>query len=115
MSSRHFEHRHAEQVDWLIHGHLENPTVCRSSSDLLTNLWREGRLLPLSYGETEVGSVSLSEEFHPIDSQGRPAQRIWLFGSLTEGVRYFTHYVPSPKSRLRAFLDAQHCVEAILG
>jgi hypothetical protein len=29
-------------------------------------------------------------------------------------VRYFTHYVPSPKSRLRAFLDAQRCVEEIL-
>jgi hypothetical protein len=57
----------------------------------------------------------LNEEFHPIDAQGRPARRIWLFGSLTEGVRYFTHYVPSPKSRLRAFLDAQHCVEEILG
>jgi uncharacterized NAD(P)/FAD-binding protein YdhS len=91
LSSRHFEHHHTEQVDWLIHGHLENPTVFRSSSDLLTNLWREGRLLPLSYGDTEVGSVSLSEELHPIDSQGRPAPRIWLFGSLTEGVRYFTH------------------------
>jgi hypothetical protein len=30
-------------------------------------------------------------------------------------VRYFTHYVPSPKSRLRAFLDAQRCLEQIMG
>jgi uncharacterized NAD(P)/FAD-binding protein YdhS len=115
LGSRHFEHPHSEQVNWLIHGHLENPTVLRSTSSLLTNLWQNGRLQPLCYGETEVGSVALNEEFHPIDAQGRPARRIWLFGSLTEGVRYFTHYVPSPKSRLRAFLDAQHCVEEILG
>ena len=27
--------RYCEQVDWLIHGHLENPTICRSSSGLL--------------------------------------------------------------------------------
>ena len=73
------------------------------------------RLQPLSYGATEVGSVALNEEFHPIDLWGRPTKRIWLFGSLTEGVRYFTHYVPSPKSRLRAFLDAQQCVERIMG
>ena len=114
LDSRHFEHPHSEQVDWLIHGHLENPTVSRSSSCLLTNLWHDGRLQPLCYDGTDVGSVALDEEFHPIDAQGLPAHRIWLFGSLTEGVRYFTHYVPSPKSRLRAFLDAQHCVEEIM-
>ena len=115
LGSSHFEQPHCEQVNWLIHGHLENPTVLRSTSSLLTNLWQAGRLRPLCYGETEVGSVALNEAFHPIDAWGRPAQRIWLFGSLTEGVRYFTHYVPSPKSRLRAFLDAQHCVAEIMG
>jgi uncharacterized NAD(P)/FAD-binding protein YdhS len=114
LSSSHLEHTHSEQVDWLIHGHLENPTVSRSASALLTNLWHDGRLQPLSYGTTEVGSVALDEEFHPTNASGEPARRIWLFGSLTEGVRYFTHYVPSPKSRLRAFLDAQHCVEKIM-
>ena len=31
LSSRHFEHPHSEQVNWLIHGHLENPTVMRSA------------------------------------------------------------------------------------
>jgi uncharacterized NAD(P)/FAD-binding protein YdhS len=114
LCSRRFEQPHSEQVDWLIHGHLENPTISRSSSTLLRRLWQDGRLQPLSYGETEVGSVALTETFHPIDAWGRPAHRIWVFGSLTEGVRYFTHYVPSPKSRLRAFLDAQRCVEEIL-
>jgi hypothetical protein len=102
-------------VDWLVHGHLENPTICRSTSGLLRRLWQDGRLQPLSYGETEVGSVALNEAFHPIDAWGQPAHRIWVFGSLTEGVRYFTHYVPSPKSRLRAFLDAQRCLEQIMG
>jgi len=114
LSSRRFEQPHSEQADWLIHGHLENPTITRSSSGLLKRLCQDGRLQPLSYGDTEVGSVNLTEDFHPIDSWGQPAPRIWLFGSLTEGVRYFTHYVPSPKSRLRAFLDAQRCIEEIM-
>ena len=39
--------------------------------------------------------------------------RIWIFGTLSEGVRYFTHYVPSPKSRVRAFIDAEGCAEDI--
>jgi uncharacterized NAD(P)/FAD-binding protein YdhS len=112
--SRRFEQPSSEHVDWLIHGHLENPTICRSSSSLLRRLWQDGRLQPLSYGDQDVGSVALTENFHPIDAWGEPARRLWVFGSLTEGVRYFTHYVPSPKSRLRAFIDAQHCVEEIL-
>ena len=37
-----------------------------------------------------------------------------MFGSLTEGIRYFTQYVPSPKSRVRAFVDAEACAEQIL-
>ncbi len=115
LSSRRFGQPHSEHADWLIHGHLENPTITRSSSGLLKRLWQDGRLQPLSYGDTEVGSVALTETFHPIDTWGEPAHRIWVFGSLTEGVRYFTHYVPSPKSRLRAFLDAQRCIEEIMG
>ncbi len=107
LGSTHLEHPHSEQVDYLIHGHLENPTVSRSTSQLLTSLWQHGRLQSLCYGEAEVGSVALDEEFHPIDASGVPARRVWVFGALTEGVRYFTHYVPSPKSRLRAFLDAR--------
>jgi len=34
---------------------------------------------------------------------------------LTEGVRYFTYHLPSPRSRLRPVLDAQACVESIVG
>jgi uncharacterized NAD(P)/FAD-binding protein YdhS len=115
LRSRRFEQPHLEPVDWLIHGHIENPTICRSSSALLQRLWHDGRIKPLAYGDTDVGSISLNEAFHPLDAGDRPAPRLWVFGSLTEGVRYFTHYVPSPKSRLRAFLDAQRCIEEIMG
>jgi len=102
-------------VNWLIHGHLENPTVVRSASSLLTNLWRDGRLQPLCYGDTEVGSVSLSEEFHPIDAWGRVEPRIWLFGSLTRGCAVLHPLRAVPEEPPSAFLDAQRCIEAILG
>ena len=32
LNSRRFEQPYSAQVDWLIHGHLENPTLCRSAS-----------------------------------------------------------------------------------
>jgi hypothetical protein len=37
-----------------------------------------------------------------------------MFGVMTEGVRHFTHYIPSPRSRMRAFEDLGACVEEIL-
>jgi hypothetical protein len=37
-----------------------------------------------------------------------------MFGVLTEGVRHFTHYIPSPRSRIRAFEDVGACVHEIL-
>jgi hypothetical protein len=82
---------------------------------LLSRLYAKGRLTQLSYGDTTVGSVAISEDFHPYDAEGRLQVNLSLLGVLTEGVRYFTHYLPSPQSRLRAVLDAQLCVEDIVG
>jgi hypothetical protein len=59
--------------------------------------------------------VAISDNFHPYDVEGRLQSSLFLLGVLTEGVRYFTHYLPSPRSRLRAVLDAQTCVDAIVG
>ena len=35
--------------------------------------------------------------------------------ALTEGVRYYTGYIPSPKSRVRAFVDADQCATEMIG
>ncbi len=102
-------------VDGIIRGHLDLPSLARSSSLLLNRLYAKGRLTQLSYGDTAVGSVAISEDFHPYDAEGRLQPHLSLLGVLTEGVRYFTHYLPSPASRLRAVLDAQHCVEGVIG
>jgi hypothetical protein len=102
-------------VSGVVRGHLDLPSLARSGSPLLNHLYAKGRLTQLSYGATAVGSVAISEDFHPYDAEGRLQPNLSLLGVLTEGVRYFTHYLPSPRSRLRAVLDAQDCVEAVIG
>jgi hypothetical protein len=102
-------------VNSVVRGHLDLPSLARTSSTLLGRLYTKGRLTQFSYGGTTVGSVAISEDFHPYDAEGRVQSSLSLLGVLTEGVRYFTHYLPSPRSRLRAVYDAQETVEAIMG
>ncbi len=104
----------AVPVDSVVRGHLDLPSLSRSASTLLKRLYFTGRLTQLSYHGTEVGSVSISEDFHPFDVHGWLQPHISVLGVLTEGTRYFTHYLPSPRSRLRAVLDAQQCVQSVI-
>jgi hypothetical protein len=102
-------------ADGVVRGYLDMPSLARSGSPLLKRLYAKGRLTQLSYGDTPVGSVAINEDFHPYDTEGRLQSNLSVLGVLTEGVRYFTHYLPSPRSRLRAVYDAQACVEAVIG
>ncbi|HET9690085.1 MAG TPA: FAD/NAD(P)-binding protein [Acidimicrobiales bacterium] len=106
---------HEETARGVIRGHLDLPSLVQSASPLLRSLHEGGRLQPLRYGDVAVGSVAIDEAFHPLDRDGNPETRLSVLGVLTEGVRYFTHYLPSPKSRLRAVLDAQACAESVIG
>jgi hypothetical protein len=103
-----------DDVDVVIKGHLEEPRIAGSASQLLTQLYRRGRVSQFRYGEVAVGSVDLTPDSHPIDIEGRPQATISMFGVLTEGVRHFTAYIPSPRSRIRAFEDLGACVAEIL-
>jgi hypothetical protein len=105
---------HSERLDLLVQGHLDDPALVASGSRLLTNLHTAGRLTEMHYGEEPVGSIALDDALHPLDTAGSVQRRLWVFGAVSEGARYFTHYIPSPRSRVRAFLDAQRCVDALL-
>ncbi len=105
---------HVQRVDHLVCGHLPEPSVERTRSPLLRQLADRGRIRSCRYGDVEVGSIDLTRQSHPVGRHAEVQGRIWIFGSLTEGVRYFTQYVPSPRSRVRAFTDAEACAEEIL-
>ena len=114
ISSTALEQPYLENVDVLIRGHLEEPRIAGSASQLLTQLCNRGRVSQFRYGDVAVGSVDLTPDSHPIDIEGRPQPRISMFGVLTEGIRHFTAYIPSPRSRIRAFEDVGACVAEIL-
>ena len=114
ISSTALAQAYLEDVDVMIRGHLEDPRIAGSASPLLTTLYDRGRVSQFRYGEVAVGSVDLSPDSHPIDIDGNEQTSISMFGVMTEGVRHFTHYIPSPRSRMRAFEDVGACVEEIL-
>ena len=114
ISSTAFAQSYMSDADIVIRGYLEDPRVDGSASQLLTRLYNQGRVSQFRYGAVTVGSVDLTPDSHPIDIDGRPQERIWMFGVLTEGFRHFNHYIPSPKSRIRAFEDLGACVAEIL-
>ena len=114
ISSTALEQGHAADVDAVIRGHLEDPRIEGSASALLTRLYRRGRVSQFRYGAVAVGSVDLTPDAHPIDIDGHPQRRIWMFGVLTEGIRHFNQYIPSPNRGIRAFDDLGACVAEIL-
>jgi hypothetical protein len=115
ISSTGFERPYASDMDYVIRGHLDEPRIDGSASELLTRLNRRGRVSQFRYGSVSVGSVDLTADSHPIDLRGRVQEHIWIFGVLTEGVRHFTQYIPSPKSRIRAFEELGTCIAEITG
>ncbi len=109
-----FAATYALTLDTVCHAYLGHPSVDRSHSPLLTNLYRRGRLQPFGVNGESLGGAMLDREFHPVDTAGGAQARIFVLGQLAEGIRYFNHYIPSPQSRFQAFRDADACVRAIL-
>jgi hypothetical protein len=101
-------------VDRLVRAHLDFPSLVGSGSPLINNLVAGGRLRQVDYDGLPAGSVDLTGDCHPVNADGGPERRLWLFGILTEGTRYFTLYIPSPKSRVRAFIDVGAAVDEIM-
>lgn len=112
--SMHLQEPFEMVVDRFIRAHLDFPSLVKSGSPLINNLVAGGRLRQMDYNGLPAGSVDVTEDFHPVNADREPERRLWLFGILTEGARYFTLYIPSPKSRVRAFVDVEVAVDEIM-
>lgn len=103
-----------EYMDKICYAHLGHPSVEHSLSPLLSALYREGRVKPFRIEDAVIGGIHIDRNLHPLNQDGDPEQRIFVLGPLTEGIRYFNHYIPSPTSRILAFRDADNCVQQVL-
>lgn len=50
-----------------------------------------------------------------VDAYGKAQPNVWITGPLVEGATYYNHYVPSPGSYCRAFVDADRIAREMLG
>lgn len=115
ISSSRLRQPHSEHVDLAIRGFVEAPVVDRSASLLIQSLHRQGRLRRIQFGGRPAAGVDLTRDSHPITSEAEVQGRLWVYGALTEGARYFTNCIPSPGSRRWSFEEAQRCASQILG
>lgn len=101
-------------ADMVIAGYITDPDISCTGSRLLANLRDGGRVKPMQIDGRSVGSVQLTPDGHPIARDGTVQERLWLFGAVTEGARYFTNVIPSPGSRVGPFREAARLAETIL-
>lgn len=98
-----------EEVDYVIMGHISSNNFKSTSSKLLQNLFARGRVKessPLGLGS----GIEISTSFNPINCQDEIEDTVYVLGLLTDGKRNMNLYIPSPRSRIQAFLDADACV-----
>jgi uncharacterized NAD(P)/FAD-binding protein YdhS len=111
VSSTRLEQPHVEHVDAIIAGHLGLPDVANTTSPLLRSLTEAGRTRSYCHGAS--CGIAVDEQQHPVGRGDTVSKTLWVLGPLTEGARYFTNYLPSPKSRFKAFEEAEQCVQSI--
>lgn len=87
--------------------------VNRTDSPLLHNMADAGLVSMLSDVGVN-GCIRITAEGNAICPQGKPNERLWIFGSCTEGATYYNHYVPSPGRPSRSYLDADRAVTRCL-
>lgn len=99
------------EMDWLCLAHVKPSTVERSTSPLIQSLYRGNYVQPYYNGDTYIGGIHLDRNLQPINSQGYSERGLWVLGPLSEGVKYYNHYVASPLKRSQSQIDAGFCVK----
>lgn len=103
-------------LDQLVHGRAGHGAIDTADDSLLAALCRSGlcagsALPPPADERTTVPRTDALG--HPVDATGLPVRQLTLLGVPTEGLRYFNHYLPSPKSRSRVFDSIQSALDAL--
>ncbi|MDR6225694.1 hypothetical protein [Desmospora profundinema] len=99
-----------EKVDYLCKAFVPEERVEENQSRLITNLYKQGRLKSFYNQDVQIGGVDLNGDLQPINAIGETERNFWVLGPLSEGVKYYNHYILSPGEVSPAVVDAKWCV-----
>jgi len=114
IASRRLARPQLARVDWLIAGRTDQPAVASSSSPLLDQLFRQGRIRASVAGDPALAGIDVDRDQHPISATGELEPRIWVLGPLCEGSTFYNNLVPSPGCYSRPIADAHRCAAELL-
>jgi hypothetical protein len=95
-------------------GYSDDARVRFSACPMITQMVADGRLRERYCGSDQAVGVDLSEEAQPINRRGIAEPAILMFGTLSEGARYFTHYIASPVRGKRGFEEIDRGTRSIV-
>ena len=102
------------EVDWLCTARIKQSTVERSASPLIQSLYKENYIQPYYNGTTYIGGVALNRNLQPVNRQGDSVKNLWILGPLSEGVKFYNHYVASPLKPSPSLIDAGFCIKQMI-
>ncbi len=115
--STRFEQPLTTCLDVIVRGRLSHDPV-RFGGSLLHACHQDG-LFAAAPHRIAGGKVSIiprtDRQGHPFDATGNLVTAVTLLGGPNEGATYFNHYLPSPKSRSRAFEQIQEAIDFACG
>jgi hypothetical protein len=107
--SRAFDVPLVSVLEHWVHGRALQPVAERGGPSLLSAMVRSGLV-----AATPASTACIDRSGHPIDATGLSAHAITLLGVPVEGNSYFNHYLPSPRSRARAYESIQIAIDELL-
>lgn len=108
------ENNYSVEVCEVLQGFIERANVTKNTSPLVKKLLSSGRIRPLYNNNSYIGGIELNRNLQPINFSGKTEESIWVLGPLSEGIKYYNHYVPSSEDSSPAFKDADRVVQDAL-
>lgn len=103
-----------EELDNIIAGFIEPSNIEKNNSTLIQNLLKSGRIRPFYNGQFHIGGIDLERNLHPINIENLVEETISVLGPISEGIKFYNHYVPSLDQNVPAFVDSDKIVKEVI-
>jgi hypothetical protein len=101
-------------LDWVIAAHDQSNGVIRGASRVIENLHQAG-LVTTVRSIPGLDGIRVDALSRPIDAEGHPVDNLAILGPLTEGSRFYNHYVVNASAPSRLLDDADRVARRMLG